>query len=89
MAIFMRSGLGGMTTLIETFVRVMTCLSYGRQENSAKSRGQNMKCANTYKGKLGWQSEFSLLLFGGTNATVEFGKDDCVVPMELSTVGLR
>lgn len=48
-----------------------------------------MKCANTYKGKLGWQSEFSLLLFGGTNKTVEFGKDDCVVPMELSTVGLR
>lgn len=28
------------------------------------------------------------LLFGGTNETVELGKDDCVVSMELSTVGL-
>lgn len=29
-----------------------------------------------------------LLLFGGTNETVEFGKDDCVVSMELSAVGI-
>lgn len=29
------------------------------------------------------------LLFGGTNETVELGKDDCVVSMELSTVGKR
>ena len=29
-----------------------------------------------------------LLLFGGTNETVEFGKDDCIVSMELSAVGL-
>ena len=28
------------------------------------------------------------LLFGGTNETVELGRDDCVVSMELSTVGL-
>ena len=29
-----------------------------------------------------------LLLFGGTNETVEFGKDDFVISMELSAVGL-
>lgn len=29
-----------------------------------------------------------LLLFGGTNETVEFGKDDCAVSMELSAVGI-
>lgn len=29
-----------------------------------------------------------LLLFGGTNETVEFGKDDCVVSMELSAIGI-
>lgn len=28
------------------------------------------------------------LLFGGTNETVELGRDDCVVSMELNTVGL-